>query len=82
MEAEITKVPLKPGKDPIESFFKPRKVSGIRVESPSCGWLRRKGFGSSDLQLEGQVSSCGERGLTNTNQQCATRTGSCNSSLL
>ena len=35
-EAETAEVPLKPGKDPTESFLKPKKVSGIRVETPSC----------------------------------------------
>ena len=42
-------MPLKLGKDPTESLLKPRKVSEIRVESPSCGWLRQEGFGSPDL---------------------------------
>ena len=35
-ETETAEVPLKPGKDPTESFLKPRKVSGIRVGTPSC----------------------------------------------
>ena len=35
-ETETAKVPLKPRKDPTESFLKPRKVSGIRVGTPSC----------------------------------------------
>ena len=35
-EAETAEVPLKPGKDPTESFLKPMKVSGIQVETPSC----------------------------------------------
>ena len=35
-ETEITEVPLKPGKDPTESFLKPRKVSGIRIGTSSC----------------------------------------------
>ena len=52
-------MPLKPGKDPTESSLKPKKVSGIQVESPSCGWLRQEDSRSLDLQLEGQASSCG-----------------------
>ena len=59
-------MPLKPGKDPTESLLKPKKVSGIRVESPSCGWLSQEGSGSFDLQLEGQASSRGSYRLTNT----------------
>ena len=35
-EIETAEVPLKPGKDPIESFLKPRKVSGIQVGTHSC----------------------------------------------
>ena len=35
-ETEIAEVPLKPGKDPTESFSKPKMVSGIRVGTPSC----------------------------------------------
>ena len=35
-ETETTEVPLKPGKDPTESFLKPRKEFGIRVGTPSC----------------------------------------------
>ena len=46
-------MPLKPGKDPTKSFLKPRKVSGIRVETPSYGWLKQEGSGSPDLRLEG-----------------------------
>ena len=46
-------MPLKPGKDPTESFLKPRKVFGIRVESPNCGWLRQEDSESPDLRLEG-----------------------------
>ena len=34
-EAETAEVPLKPGKDPTESFLKPRKVSAIQVGTPS-----------------------------------------------
>ena len=52
-------MPLKPGKDPTKSLLKPRKVSGIKVESPSCSWLRQEGSGSPDLRLEGQASSRG-----------------------
>ena len=74
-------MPLKPGKDPTESLLKPRKVSGIRVESCSCGWLRQEGSGSPDLRLEGQASSCGSYKLTNTKRLRATGTGFGNSSL-
>ena len=74
-------MPLKPGKDPTESFLKPRKVSGIRVESPNYGWLRQENSGSPDLQLEGQASSRGSYRLTNTKQLRATGTRSGNSSL-
>ena len=74
-------MPLKPGKDPTESFLKLKKVFGIRVESPSCGWLRQEGFGSLDLRLEGQVSSRGSYRPTSTKRLCATGTGSGNSSL-
>ena len=74
-------MPLKPGKDPIESFLKPKRVSEIRVESPSCSWLRQEGFGSPDLRLEGQASSRRGYGLTNTKRQRATGTGSGNLSL-
>ena len=42
-------MPLKPGKDPTKSSLNPRRVFGIQVESPSCGWLRQEGSGSSDL---------------------------------
>ena len=35
-ETETAEVLLKPRKDPTESFLKPRKVSGIRVGTPSC----------------------------------------------
>ena len=37
IEVEIGKELLKLGKDPTKSFSKPRRVSGIRVESPSYG---------------------------------------------
>ena len=53
----------------------------IKVESPSCSWLRQEDFGSPDLRLEGQASSRGDYGLTYTKQQRATGTGSDNSSL-
>ena len=59
-------MPLKPGKDPTESFLKPKKVSGIRVESPNCGWLRQEDSGSPDLRLEGQASSRGKYKLIST----------------
>ena len=49
VEAKTAEVPLKLGKDPTKSLLKPRMVSGIRVESPSCGWLRQEGSGSLDL---------------------------------
>ena len=74
-------MPLEPGKDPTESFLKPRKVSGIWVESPSYGWLRQEGSKSPDLRLEGQVSSRGSYRLTNTKRLHATEAGSGNSSL-
>ena len=56
-------MPLKLGKDPIESFLKPRKVSRIQIEPPSYGWLRQEDSESPDLRLEGQASS---RGSTNS----------------
>ena len=59
-------MPLKPGKDPTKSFLKPRRVFGIRVESLRYDWLRQEGSGSPDLRLEGQASSRGDHGLTNT----------------
>ena len=72
-------MPLKPRKDPTESLLKPKKVSRIRVESPSYGSLRQEDSRLPDLRLEGQVSSCGSYRLTNTKR--ATGTGSGNSSL-
>ena len=80
-EAETAEVPLKLGKDPTESFLKPKKVFGIRVESPSYGWLRQEGSGLPDLRSEGQASSRGSYQLTSTKRLCATGTGSGNSSL-
>ena len=75
-------MPLKPGKDPTKSFFlKPRKVSGIRVESPNCGWLRQEDSGSPDRRLEGQASSRGSYRLTSTKRLRTTGTGSGNLSL-
>ena len=74
-------MPLKPGKDPTESLLKPRKVSGIQVESPNCDWLRQEGSESPDLRLEGQASSRESYRLTNTKRLCAIGTGSGNSSL-
>ena len=74
-------MPLKSGKDPTESFLKPKKVFRIRVEPPSCGWLRQEGFESPDLQLEGQASSCGSYQLTSAKRLRATGTRSGNSSL-
>ena len=81
VEVETAEVPLKPGKDPTESFLKPRKVFGIRVGSPSCGWLRQEGSGSPNLRLEGQVSSRGSYQLTSTKRLRAIETGSDNSLL-
>ena len=74
-------MPLKPRKDPTESFLMPKRVSGIGVESLSCGSLRQEDFGSPDLQLEGQVSSRGDYGLTNTKLQRAIKNGAGNPSL-
>ena len=74
-------MPLKLGKDPTESFLKPRKVSGIQVETPSCGYLRQEGSGSPDLRLEGEASSRGSYQLTSTKRLRATGTGSGNLSL-
>ena len=59
-------MPLKPGKDPTESFLKPKKVSEIQIESHNCSWLRQEDFGSPNLQLEGQASSRGSYRLTST----------------
>ena len=56
-------MPLKPGKDPTESFLKPRKVSGIRVGLLAASNRREKDSGSPDLRLEGQARS---RGSTNS----------------
>ena len=74
-------MPLKLGKDPTESFLKPKKVSGIQAESPNCGWLRQEDSESPDLRLEGQTSSRGSYRLTSTKRLCATGTRSSNLSL-